>query len=127
MSLQSSSSLIHYFIDHLIINDILCIRCSVIIKRVMSAGMVVVYNCDCGDITMLTTNDLRPLAEQFLLLPQMAIPAKLYGSHDFPLLCSHFLLRKYFPVNNVHFIMLLQAFDQKTRTGVPTIVVDFRY
>lgn len=52
---------------------------SVIIQRVMSAEMIVAYNCDYGDIEMLTINDLRPLTEEFLVLPQLAIKAKLYG------------------------------------------------
>lgn len=52
---------------------------SVIIQRVMPAQMIVVYSCDYGDIFMLTINNLRPLSEQFLKLPQLAIKAKLSG------------------------------------------------
>lgn len=45
----------------------------------MSTDMILAYNCDYGDIAMLTTNELISLPEQFLKLPQLAIKAKLYG------------------------------------------------
>lgn len=53
--------------------------CSVIVKQVMPANMIIVYNCDYGDIAMLKLGDLRPLPKYCFNLPQLAISAKLHG------------------------------------------------
>lgn len=49
------------------------------IQNILPADTVVVYKCDFGDISFLSTDALRPLTPEFRKIPQLAIPAKLHG------------------------------------------------
>lgn len=52
---------------------------SVIIQNVLPASMILAYNCDFGDISFMSIDNLKPLTKEFREMPQAAITAKLHG------------------------------------------------
>ncbi|KYM99296.1 PREDICTED: tudor domain-containing protein 7 isoform X2 [Cyphomyrmex costatus] len=51
----------------------------VYVTDIISVNEVSVYFCDYGDVTIISSNNLQPLASKFMKLPYQAVKAKLVG------------------------------------------------
>lgn len=68
-------------------------------EKSLSAGSMIVFSCDYGEMIVIDAEKLRLLPDKFKRLPQLAIRAKLHGSfesHQWIIRMIHFLNKFFF-------------------------------